>query len=102
VKRKEGGRSQHDGNTEQPSWPDDERTKPGDDPIHRAEIRCPVTATIQDHQLVLQEKGFGHNCTTAARSHQSRDSNNQVDEQDGEITHCAIIVTISAGMTRLE
>jgi len=56
------------------------------------------------HQCcVKSEEGgrFQYDGSSAAGANQARDRYDKVDEQDGQITHYATIVSISAGMTRL-
>lgn len=68
--------------------------------IHRTEIGRTFTAPMQDHQLAFQKQRFCYHGTTTALAHQILDSAQQVHEQDGHVTHCAAIATISTGMTR--
>jgi len=60
-----------------------------------------VPGPIQDDELVLNENRFGNDGPGATWTHQPGNDVNQMDEQDGEITHYATIVSISAGITRL-
>jgi hypothetical protein len=46
-------------------------------------------------------EGFNTIAARRNRTHQLGNCGDQMDEQDGQITHYAIIVSISAGITRL-
>lgn len=50
---------------------------------------------------MLNKNRFGNDGPGATRTHQPGNGGNQMDEQDSKITHYDIIVSISAGITRL-
>ena len=60
-----------------------------------------VPGPIQDDELVLNENRFGNDGPGATWTHQPGNGGNQMDEQDGEITRYATIVSVSAGITGL-
>ena len=62
-----------------------------DETIESPEIRRPLSGSIQDEQLLLEEYGLGDYGTDAARSQESGISGDDMDEKDDEITHFLII-----------
>jgi hypothetical protein len=63
----------------------------GDNAIKGAEIRRPLSGTIEDQQLVLDEHGFGHHGTRAAGTDEPGDCRQQMQKKHGEIAHRTIL-----------
>jgi len=60
------------------------------------EIGRPLSRTIEDQQLVLDEHRFGHDGTSAARTGDPGDCRDQMQKKDGEIAYGAMLPTSSA------
>jgi hypothetical protein len=54
-------------------------------------MRCPLSGTIEDQQLMLDEHRLRNYGTNAARSGQSSKSNDEVNEKYDKITHLGIV-----------
>jgi hypothetical protein len=80
----------HDRGTDQPNRAYEERTHAGDDTIREAEIGRTPPGAIQDQDLVLEEYGFGNHGPRVAGTSQPGDRRQQMQKQDGEITHRTI------------
>jgi hypothetical protein len=87
MESEEGGRLQYDCRPAQPGGTNEERGQTGDNAIHRFQVWRAFPAPIQDDELVLNENRFGNDGPGATRGHQPRNRGNQMDEQNGEITH---------------
>ena len=81
------GRFEDDRGTDQPARAHEERAQAGDNPIGGVEIGRPFSRTIEDQQLVLDEHGFGHDGTGAARTGDPSDCRNQMQKKNGEMAH---------------
>jgi hypothetical protein len=55
------------------------------------EIRCPLSGSIQDQKLLLDENGLCNYRTDAARAQESGTSSDDMDEKDDKIAHLFII-----------
>jgi hypothetical protein len=80
-----------DGGTEQPARAHEEGTHADNEAIREAEIGGPLPGTLEDQQLLLEEHGFGDHGTGAARTRQSGDGHQQMQKEDGQIAHRAIL-----------
>jgi hypothetical protein len=54
-------------------------------------MRCPLSGTIEDHQLMFDEHRLRNYGTNAAWSAQSSKSNDEMNEKDDKITHLGIV-----------
>jgi hypothetical protein len=91
MKAKERGGLQDDPGTDQPARAHDERTEPGDRAIRETEIGPPFSRPIQDQELVLDEHRFDYDGTGAAGTGEPGDRRHQMQKQDGQIAHRAIL-----------
>jgi hypothetical protein len=66
---------------------------PNDHAISEAEIGCTCPGTIEDQPLVLDEHRFGDHGPRAAGTGESGDCRQQVDEEDGQVAHGAIVAS---------
>jgi hypothetical protein len=87
MEPQERGGFQDDRGTDQPARAHEERTHAGDDTISEAEMGCTFPGTIEDHQLLLDEHGFGHDGTRAAWTGEPGDRRQQMEKKDGQIAH---------------
>ena len=62
-----------------------------DETIESPEIRRPLSGSIQDQELLLEENGLGDYRTDATRAQESGISGDDMDEKEDEITHFLII-----------
>ena len=62
-----------------------------DETIESPEIRRPLSGSIQDQELLLEENGVRDHGANATRTHESGISGDDMDEKDDEITHFLII-----------
>jgi len=70
----------HDCGSYQSSRQHKYRAQSGDKPVRRAEIRPSVSGTIQNQQLMPEQKGFGENCPHASGTNQTNKDGDDVDE----------------------
>jgi hypothetical protein len=91
VKAEERGRLHDNRRTDQPSRADKERTHASDDAIREAEVRCPLSGSIENQQLLFEKHGFGDHRTGAARTGKSGDGHQQVKNEDGQVAHWTIL-----------
>jgi hypothetical protein len=75
----------NDRGADQPALTHEERTQAGDNAIRGTEFGRPFSRTIQDHEVLLHEHGFGHHGTGAAGTGEAGDSRQQMQKQDGQI-----------------
>ena len=85
MKAQEGRRLQNDGRTDQPRAPQEQGAPAGDEAIRKAEIGSAAAGAMEDQQLMFDEDGLGKYRTGAARTRQSSDGCDQMDEKDDEI-----------------
>ena len=64
-------RLEDDRGTDQPARAHEERTEARDDAIEDKQAGRPLSGTVENEQLVLDEHGFGDHGTDAARPHES-------------------------------
>jgi len=57
--------------------------------VQGAQLRCLLSRSIQDQQLMLHKKRFGDDCTGTARSHGPDRRDDQMSDQDEPIPHTA-------------
>jgi hypothetical protein len=93
VKVQEGRRLYHDGRTDPPGRPYKQSAPAGDEPIREAEVGSAVAGAIEDQQLMFDEEGLGKYGTDAARTRQSGEGGDEMDEKDHEIAHFRILAT---------
>ena len=67
------------------------RTQAGNHAIRGTEIGRAFSTTIEDEQLVLDERGFGHRRAGAAGTGDSGNGHQQMQKQDGQIAHRRIL-----------
>ncbi|HEY6290094.1 MAG TPA: hypothetical protein VI455_00830 [Terriglobia bacterium] len=91
VKVQQGRRFQNDGRTDQPGAPQEQSTPTGDEAIREAEIGSAAAGAIEDQQLMLDEERLGNYGTDAARTRQSGEGGDEMDEKDHEIAHSRIV-----------
>jgi hypothetical protein len=91
MKAQERGGLQDNRGTDQPTRAHEERTQASDDAIDNAEIWRPFPRPIEDEQLLLEEHGFGDHGPGAAGTGQSGDCREQVENEDGQVTHATIL-----------
>ena len=92
MEAQQRGGPQDDRRTDQPPRADEEPTHSGDDPIREAKIACTFSRTIEDQQLLLDEHRFGDDGTRAGTS-ESGDCRQQMNEEDGQVAHGAIVTS---------
>ena len=92
VKVQQGGRFQNDGRTDQPGGPQEQSAPTGNDTIREAEVGSAVAGAIEDQQLMFDEEGLSNYGTDAARTRQSGEGGDEMDEKDQEITHFCMIL----------
>jgi hypothetical protein len=66
--------------TDQPARTYEEYAQAGDHAVRQAEIGGPFPGPIEDQQLVLDEHGFGNDGTRAARTGESGEGHQQMQE----------------------
>jgi len=59
------------------------------DTVQGAQLRCLLSRSIQDQQLMLQKKRFGNDCAGTAGSHGSDRRDHQMSHQNEPIPHTA-------------
>ena len=69
----------------------EESTQTGDEAIGSEYMRGPVPRTIQDQELSLDQNGLGDHRTDAARTQESGDGRDEMDEKDREIAHIRMV-----------
>ena len=87
------GRFQKDRGTNQPAWAYEERADADDHAISEAEIGCTCPGTIEDQPLWLDEPRFGDHGPCAAGTGESGDCRQQMNEEDGQVAHGAIVAS---------
>jgi hypothetical protein len=92
VKVQQGRRFQSDGRTDQTGGPQEQGAPTGDDAIREAEVGSALAGAIEDQQLMFEEDGLGKYGTDAARTRQSGEGGDEMDEKDQEITHFCMIL----------
>jgi hypothetical protein len=80
-----------DRGTDHPARSHEERAQACDNTIRETKIGRPFSRSIEDQQLVLDEHGFGDHGTRAARTGQSGDRRQQMQNKNGEIAHAAVV-----------
>jgi hypothetical protein len=78
MKAQQRRRFDDDRGTDQPALAHEECTQTGDNAITWTEIGRPLSRTIEDQQLVLDEYGFGHDGTGAAGTGEPGDCRQQM------------------------
>ncbi len=91
MKTQERRGFEDDRGTDHPARSHEKRTKARDHAIRHGELGGPFSGTIEDQQLVFDEYGFGHHGAHAARTRQSGDGRQQMENKDGEIAHRTIV-----------
>jgi hypothetical protein len=91
MKAQQRGRLEDDRGADQPARAHEGGTQAGDHAIRGTEIGRPFSRTIEDQQLVLDKHGFGHHGTGAAGPGEPGDGCQQMQKQDGQITHRPIL-----------
>ena len=74
----QSGRLQNDSGTENACRAYEKGTQTGDDPIRGAQVGSALAATIEDQQLMPDERGFGNDGTESARPCKSDHGDNQM------------------------
>ena len=85
--------TQYDRRADHAGLAHEQRTHAGKDPIRRAQVRSPVPRAIENQQLLLDQKRFGHDRPQTAGAHQPSQGGDQVDEQDELVAHRDILAT---------
>ena len=62
-----------------------------DETIESPEIRRPLSGSIQDEELLLEENGVRDNGANATRTHESGKGGDDMDEKNEEIAHRSIV-----------
>jgi len=91
LKVQKGRRLQHDRRTDKPGRPHKQSTPTGHEAIREAKLGSAMARAIEDQQLMFDENGLGNYGTYAARTRQSGDGGEEMDEKDQEIAHCRIV-----------
>jgi hypothetical protein len=92
VKVQQGRRLQSDGRTDQPGGSQEQGAPTSDDAIREAEVGSALAGAIEDQQLMFDEERLGNYGTDAARTRQSGEGGDEMDEKDEEITHFCMIL----------
>ena len=87
----QSGRLQNDGNAEKASPAHEERAQTGDDTVCGSQLGRAPSAAIKDAQLMFDEHRFGNDRTEAARSCQSDQGDDQMNENDDDVSHRGIL-----------
>jgi hypothetical protein len=87
VEVQKDGWLQDNGGTDQTSGAYQQRAEPGDESIGYSQMRCPLSRTIEDHQLVFDENRLRYHRPNPAGPRESNQSNEEMNEEDGKITH---------------
>jgi len=91
LKVQKGRRLQHDRRTDKPGRPHKQSTPTGHEAIREAKLGSAMARAIEDQQLMFDENGLGNYGTDSARTRQSGDGGEEMDEKDQEIAHCRIV-----------
>ncbi|MCG3774782.1 MAG: hypothetical protein JW395_1607 [Nitrospira sp.] len=91
METQESRRLQHDCRTDQPGGAQEESTKTGDEAVASTQIRRPLSRTIEDQELMLNENGLGDHGTNAARPQEPTKSSQHMDKKDDKIAHPSIL-----------
>src|SRR5450432_2279293 len=57
-------------------------------------MRCPLSGTIEDHQLMFDEHRLRNYGANAARPRESSKSNDEMNEKDDKITHLGRVTNL--------
>jgi hypothetical protein len=71
VEMEQSGRLQNDGGTENACRAHENSAQAGDDTIRGTQVGRTLSTTIEDQQLMPDQRGFGHNGAESARPCQS-------------------------------
>jgi hypothetical protein len=87
VEMQQSGRLQNDGDAENAARVHEQGAQTGDNPIRRPQVGRTFPAAIEDAQLMFDEHRLGNDGTEAARSDQSDQGDNQMNENDDDVAH---------------
>ena len=76
----ESGRLQNDGGTENACRPHEKSAQGGNDTIRGTQVGSTLSTTIEDQQLMPDQRGFGDDGTESARPCQSGQSDDHMNE----------------------
>ena len=91
VEMQQSGRLQNDGRAEKASPAHEESAQTGDDTVRGSQVARALSAAIKDAQLMFDEHRFGDDRTEAARSCQSDQGDDQMNENDDHVAHPGIL-----------
>jgi hypothetical protein len=91
VELQQSGRLQNDGRAEKASPAHEQGAQTGDDTICGSQVGRALSAAIKDAQLMFDEHRFGNDRTEAARSCQSDQCDDQMNENDDDVAHRGIL-----------
>ena len=72
-------------------WGQPERQPAGKDPVRRGQIRRSLAGAIQDQELMLKQKRLGNKGMGTARSEQTSQASDEMDQKDDQIAHHRIV-----------
>jgi hypothetical protein len=87
----QSGRLQHDGRAEKASPAHEEGAQTGDDTVRGSQVARAFSAAVKDEQLMFDEHRFSNDRTEAARSCQSDQSEDQMNENDDDVAYRSIL-----------
>jgi hypothetical protein len=87
VKMKQTGRLRNDGGTENACGAHEKSAQVSDDPIRDTQVGRRISVTIEDQQLMPDQRRFGDNGTESAWTCQSGHGDNHMNEKDEEVVH---------------
>jgi len=94
MQSQQGRRFEDNRGAGQPARADEACAQSSDYPIERTEIRRALSRPIQDQQLVLDEHGLSHHGAGATGPDKPGDGRQQMQKQNGQITHGSILPTV--------
>jgi hypothetical protein len=91
AETEQSGWLQNDGGTEDTCRLHKKSAPTGDDTIRGSQVRSALSASIQDAQLMFDQHRLCNDGTETARSSQSGQSHDQINENAGDVAHPEIL-----------
>jgi hypothetical protein len=82
---------QNDRGTENACWAHEKSAHAGNDTIRGAQVGRSLSATVEDQQLMPDQRGFGDNGSESSGPCQSGQGHNYMNEYDEEVAHPGIV-----------
>jgi hypothetical protein len=87
VESQQGSGLQDDGELRKPACRNEQWSKTENEAIDRIQVRRPPPRAAADDQLVLQQRGFGHDRAYSAGAHEFGNGGQDVDGEYKQVNH---------------